>query len=370
MSKKHFFIVAIIIVLCFIISCKKNQKLNANNSVGLSVDSTSLNLRDSIQFYELRSLRNNKNLVWIHNLKNQRYEFYDWQKKRFLFAINLNNFNSFGDFYDLYYLNDDTIFLFQEFQISTIDTTGKIKNAISLIVNDSTEYYYGSFNANFPLYGDGNLIFLQRASLRCGTDFSACLGEPIEAAITIDSLKIKNIPVYLPSYFKEDKGQLKQVQRSFNENFHYYSFIGHPAVFIYDKTKQKMKTKELKSMLDDEDYKQPVSSIEKLNDFQVLKLFIEHPHYSTLYFIAEQKIFVRFFRGRINEKNERNFFNGFNDKPTHIMVFNDNFQKILEEKISPTLFLDCPLVFKDAIYVIKNVEKNTISFQKYYFSKN
>lgn len=358
-----------------LISCKTNKKLNLKQTADTIL--LSPNIRSYMLFSAYADKRSNL-FYSIYSEEDSTIYLYNFAtKKETAIKVYFNkkiNINNALKSYIIY--NIDSIFLQHHYQITIIDTSGKVK--YERIINNPfatnwPDTIRNSLGSLFDMYYNAanQLLYLHQYSGKYYAWSKPYYDMPVEAGFNLTNGTFGNVPIYFPEkYTKNYFGELNKVFRTVNNNLHVFSFMADANVYVCDITNNTVKKILCRSKYDTALTIKPISAIYKDDIDKKMDHYTTSSVYLKILYDPYRNLYYRFFSAAVPLKNKDGTYNTNADKPLCLMVLDKDFN-ILNEYLIDENEWYWSFVAPDGLYLkrldTKKEDKNLINEQKIVF---
>lgn len=240
-----------------------------------------------------------------------------------------------GEVSSVYVHNFDSIFVTQTYQITLLDSSGKVKSQISINDSDSN-YTLGNLHGGSPVFYDAKLesLYFQTYCWKCPQHKPSYYTSHISSQFNLKTKQITPLPITYPILYQEDYyGFTNHVFSTYTDSLNVYTFPMTPNISVYNRYTGSYKILGGKSKYQ----QQPpltLSPRQKNDDKAKVEHFSRAPFYYKVYYNPFQNYYYRFFSPTLAEKNEDGLFNRYGDRKHILMIFDEQFRLIDEIKLN------------------------------------
>lgn len=231
--------------------------------------------------------------------------------------------------------NFDSIFLQHHYQISIIDTSGKIKYEYLINAPFSDTFpdtIRNSLGSLFSMYYNeiSKELYLRQYSGKYYSWSKGYYSIPVEAVFKLRDSLFKDVAIYYPNKYQQNYyGDLNNVYHTVAGKNDIFSFEADENIYILNKENGKISKNSCKSTFDTSDV-QPLSTKYKDDINKRIDHLTVSPCYLKILYDPYRKLYYRFFSAAVPLRNKNGTYNTHADKKLYLMVLDNKF-KLLKE---------------------------------------
>jgi len=236
-----------------------------------------------------------------------------------------------GEVASVYVHNFDSIFVAQTYQITLLDSSGKVKFQIPINDGDS-KYALGNLHGGSPVFYDNKTesLYFQTYCWRCPQHKSSHYTSHISSQFNLKTKQITPLPITYPILYQEAYyGFNNHVFSTYTDSLNVYTFPMTPNIYVYNRYTESYKILGGKSK-----YQQQLplalSPRQKNNDKAKMEHRSRAPFYYKVHYNPFQNYYYRFFSPILPEKNEDGLFTRNGDRKHILMIFDEQFRLVDE----------------------------------------
>lgn len=369
-------------------SCKKENKNLPSYNFELkdSRKDIKLNKPHNVE-YEIYSLHNfmdsDKEYLSIQNGKQNAILFYDLETQRLVHTLNPESEgpNGVGNMLGFYNADFENIYVttIMNYNISVLDTLGKLKHKISYKLTDDSIRLTSSYLSTTHLYQP--IVFIGDKMYITQADRIKNMKTPASIVVDTTTHTVTPLPFYYPELFTESElemgmGSELSFSRCYDGRNFIYSFFFCDDIFIVSPDHKNVRRVVAKSR-----YIDKLAQLKKESDdmLQGVKRMCEIPMYGNLIYDKYRSVYYRFSYPETEMEVNENFLEIWKaGRKKFSVIILDKDLKIIGETLFPEYIYRSNVFFinKNGLYIandhFKNphFEEDTLSFVCLKLTKN
>jgi hypothetical protein len=345
MNFKFIIILRHFVFIFFLISCTTKVKNNepdfftrklsfTNDTITIRIDSVSLPFYSIFHSFQ----ENNEEYFLGYNKVYHSLDVFNLSSQKMSVRVPLERQgpNSVGNVEGIFWINQDSIFIYSPKWFSIINDKGKVIEKIQL--DSRLEISELITNAYFKMFYNKSKNVIYFFNVFPANKRKEYLREPLVTELNLTSKKLKDLPITFSDYYIQKNGEVGYLAwlnlYGMKNDEIVYNFQYEPTIFTYN-----VQTKEKK------EYK--AESKRFLNYARILPIntdtekwsihALENTHFFHVLVDPWRSLNYRVNWESISSKKNEGDLNSFMDKPFSLTVMNEDFQTVEEFKLPSNL---------------------------------